>query len=381
VTIAGVGRPGFSGDGGPADRAALDAPSGIAVDGAGDLFVADTGNCRVREIPAHDGSAFGRTVRAGTIVTLTGGPCRDHADPAPAALATDAAGDVFIAYPTADRVDVLAPHTGTVLGVRVTAGKTVIVAGTGTAGSGGDGGAAVRAALDDPSGLVTDAAGDLFVADTANCRVRMVAAAPGRRDGLWSATAAGEVSTVAGTGVCASSGDGGPALKAQVWDPGALATDAAGDLYVADQGNRTVRVLAPSAAMVDGVGVGAGDLATVAGEGSYGPYLIDGLAATGQTGELNFPTGLAVDRAGNVIVADGYSHAIREVTALAGSVRGKAVTAGVLVTVAGVNSMSGTVVTTVSDPVGVAVTARGTVVYADGETDVVRAVPDVSPTG
>ncbi len=382
VTLSGTGRPGFSGDGGPADQAALDTPSGIAEDAAGDLFIADTGNCRVREVPARSGVSFGRRVRAGTIVTVAGGPCRDHADPPPVALATDTAGDLFIAYATASRVAVLASHRGTVLGTPVTTGRLTTVAGTGIAGFSGDGGLATAADLDDPSGLATDPTGDLLIADTANCRVRIVSATSGDHDEVVVGT--GRIATVAGTGICGSSGDGGPARQAQVWDPGALATDTAGDLFVADQGNRTVRVLAPLTTTVLGTTVNAGDLTTVAGEGSYGPYLIDGIGAVGETAELNFPSGLAVDRAGNVLVADGESQVIRQVANAPGEVRGQPTVPGDLYTVAGalltdtLHSDTTWVGTQMVDPVGLVVSPDGTIVYADHDADVVRAL---SPGG
>jgi hypothetical protein len=384
TTLAGNGRPGFAGDGGPADRASLDSPSGIAEDRSGDLFIADSGNCRVREVPAHNGVSFGRDVRAGTIVTVAGGPCRDDANPPPAALATDAAGDVFIDYPTANRVAVLAPRSGTVLGRAVTADKPVTVAGTGVAGTGvpgfsGDGGRATAAELDDPSGVAVDPEGDLLIADTANGRVRIVAASAGIRYGV--ALTPGEITTVAGTGTTGSSGDGGPARLAQVWDPGALAVDGSGNVFVADQGNRSVRVLSPVATTLLGISVGADDLTTVAGEGSYGPYVIDGLAAVGHTGELNFPTGLAVDAAGNVLVSDGEMHVIRAVANTAITTRGRTFGPGGLYIVAGAlstdveSSDTSWIVTRMLNPVGLLVTSRGTIVYADQDGDVVRALP------
>jgi sugar lactone lactonase YvrE len=371
VTLAGTGRPGYSGDGGPARSAALDTPDGLTVDAAGDLFVADSGNCRIRELTVAGGQTFGRHSDPNTIVTVAGGPCGRPGDPAPAALATDRAGDLFVAFPSANRVEVLAPRAGSVLGTTVTADRLTAVVGTGAAGDGGDGGRPTDALLDSPSGLATDAAGDLFVADTANCRVRKVAA---------SGASAGEITTVAGTGVCGSSGDGGPATAAQVWDPGALVADSAGDLFVADQGNRTVRVLAAQATTVLGTTVGAGDLATVAGEGSYGPYLTDGLVANGQTGELNFPEGLALDAAGNLLVADGASHVIREVTAAPGTLHGQPVAAGVMVTVAGATATDVThthtawVRTSMADPVGLVVGPHGRIVFADHDADNVRAL-------
>ena len=379
TTLAGDGRPGFGGDGGPADRASLDSPSGIAEDRTGDLFIADTGNCRVREVPAHNGVSFGRHVRAGTIVTVAGGPCRNDANPPPVAVAINAAGDLFIDYSTANRVAVLAPTSGTVLGRTVTADRPVTVAGTGVPGFSGDGGRATSAELDDPSGVGIDPQGDLLIADTANCRVRIVAASAGTRYGVT--LTPGEITTVAGTGTSGSSGDGGPAQQAQIWDPGALDVDGSGNVFVTDQGNRSVRVLSPLATTVLGISVGADDLTTVAGEGSYGPYVIDGLPAVGQTGELNFPTGVAVDASGNLLVSDGQMHVIRAVANTTTTSRGRTFGPGGLYIVAGalstdVESSDTTwIVTRMLNPVGLLVTSRGTVVYADQDGNVVRALP------
>jgi trimeric autotransporter adhesin len=379
TTLAGDGRPGFGGDGGPANQASLDSPSGITEDRSGDLFIADTGNCRVREVPAHNGVSFGRMVRAGTIVTVAGGPCSNGANPPPAALAINATGDLFIAYPTANRVAVLAPISGTVLGRAVTADKPVTVAGTGTPGFSGDGGRATSAELDDPSGVGIDPEGDLLIADTANCRVRIVAASAGTRYGVT--LAPGEITTVAGTGTSGSSGDGGPARQAQIWDPGALTVDGSGNVFVTDQGNRSVRVLSPQATTMLGITVGADDLTTVAGEGSYGPYVIDGLPAVGQTGELNFPTGLAVDASGNLLVSDGEMHVIRAVANTASTARGRTFGPGGLYIVAGAmstdveSSDTSWIVTRMLNPVGLLVTSRGMIVYADQDGDVVRALP------
>ena len=119
--------------------------------------------------------AFGLAMKAGAPVTLAGGPC-SSAHPSPTAVAVDSAGDLFIAYGSANRVEELPAHNGTAFGKPTTAGQLVDVAGTGTPGFSGDGGPATTSQLDDPTGVAVDAAGDVFIADTANCRVRMVAA-------------------------------------------------------------------------------------------------------------------------------------------------------------------------------------------------------------
>ncbi len=374
ITLAGTGAPGASGDGGPAPHARLDVPSGLALDAAGDLFVADTGNCRIRAVPARTGVLFGARVRAGRIITVLGGPC-SGTHPEPTSLALDASGDLFVGYAAAARIVELPAHGLALNGATAHIGTPVTVAGTGP-GDGGDGGPATRARFESPSGLAVDPSGDLLVADTGNCRLRLVAASSGVRYGV--PVARGDVVTVAGTGVCGGAGDGGPALDAELWDPGALAVDPAGDVFVADQGNRTVRELAAASGTSFGVPLAANALGTVAGEGSYGPYLVDGLPALGQTGELNFPSGLALGPGGGLYVADGAMHVVRFVADAATTLGPTSIPAGAMVTVAGALP-SGTldnrvtwVRTRMSDPVGLAVTSGGALVYADAAVHAVR---------
>lgn len=377
ANVAGTGVPGSAGDGGAATRAQLDAPSGLAVDGRGDLFIADTGNCRVRAVPAHTGTLFAQHVRAGQIVTVAGGTC-NASHPEPTALAVDASGDLFVDYAAAARIDELPAGRVALDGAPARTGSPVTVAGSGVSGDGGDGGPATKARFQLPSGIAIDPSGDLLVADTGNCRLRLVAASDGVRYGV--SVVRGEVATVAGTGVCGSAGDGGPALDADLWDPGALAVDPAGDVLVADQGNRTVRELAASGGTFFGVQLAAGALGTVAGEGSYGPYLIDGLPALGQTGEVNFGSGLAIGPGGGFYLSDGAMQVIRFVADGSTTLFGSQVGAGNMVTVAGARP-SGTLDnrvtwlrTHMSDPVGLAVTSAGNLVYADAGAQVVRVI-------
>ena len=378
TNLAGTGTPGSGGGAGPARRAQLDGPTGIALDAAGDLFIADTGNCAVREVVAHRGTAFGHRVRAGTIVTLAGGPCRTR-PAAPVALAVDAAGNLYVDWGTANEITVLAAHDTTLFGVPVTAGRQVRVAGTGAAGYSGDRGPARRARLDDPGGLAVDRAGDLLIADTANCRLRLVAAARGTRFGI--AVRRGRIYTVAGDGVCGSAGDGGPARAAQLWDPGAVAVGPSGDVLVADQGNRSIRVLTAGPGTFYGVALSADDLGTVAGEGSYGPYLIDGLPALGQTAELNFPSGIAVDARGDLYIADGAMHAIRLLPAAPMTLHGVTAQADDLYTVAGAVSVgpghrqTAWVQTRLRQPTGLALLPNGALAYSDAEADIVAELP------
>lgn len=379
TTLAGTGAPGFGGDSGPAVDARLYAPAGIAEDALGDLFIADAGNCRVREVAARTGISFGRHVRAGDIVTVAGGPCIDsRADPPPNALAVDAAGNLFISF-ASGRVEELPANMATDFGIPMTTGKLTLVAGTGVTGFNGDGASAVHSELDDPTGLAIDPAGDLLISDTGNCRLRMVAAASGTRFGI--AMVEGHIYTVAGNGICGSAGDGGSALQAELWDPGALAVDPQGDVLVADQGNRSIRVLAAHTGTFYGVSLAAADLGTVAGEGSYGPYLIDGLPALSEVAELNFPTGITLDHQGNLYIADGAMHAIRFVPATTTTLLGKSAQAGDMYTAAGALSAGPLdhqtiwIQTHLLDPTGLAMSPEGRLIYSDTEANVVRELP------
>jgi sugar lactone lactonase YvrE len=170
TTVAGNGTPGYSGDGGPAVSAALSYPSGVAVDGAGNLFIADTGNNRVREVSASNGVIT--TVAGNGIADFSGdgGNATSAALYGPQGVAVDSTGNLFIADTFNSRIR------------KVSASTEVIttVAGNGTFGYSGDGGPAPLAALYNPQGVAVDAAGNLFIADTQNNRVREVIAAPDR---------------------------------------------------------------------------------------------------------------------------------------------------------------------------------------------------------
>src|SRR6266850_560321 len=192
TTVAGEGTAGFSGDGGPALAAQLKYPVGVAVDGAGNLFIADRYNNRIRKVTPD-----------GIISTLTGGRSGFSGDGGPAAsaqindprgVAVDRSGNVFIADAGNERIRVVTPD-----------GIMNTVAGSGP-GFGGDGGAATSAELNYPGGAAVDAAGNVFIADTRNHRIRKV-------------TPGGIITTIAGNGATGFGGDGGPATSAQLSYP------------------------------------------------------------------------------------------------------------------------------------------------------------------
>ena len=224
TTVAGSGPStvdtgSLRGDGGPATEARLNEPVGIAFDRRGDLFIADRDNDVVRMVDAD-----------GTITTIAGngrggfggdgGPATEARldDPEGVAIAPD--GTVYVSDSNNQRIRVVLPD-----------GTIETYAGTGEAGSTGDGGAAIDAGLNDPNGLALDAEGNLYVAESAGLRIRVI-----HPDGT--------IETVAGTGESGSTGDGGPALEATVVSPAGLALGPQGELYVADEGGM-LRVVLP----------------------------------------------------------------------------------------------------------------------------------------
>jgi DNA-binding beta-propeller fold protein YncE len=290
----------------------------------------------------------------------------------PSAVAVDTQGDVYIAEATAQRVQVLRP-----------AGRGVVtVAGTGRAGFSGDGLAGTASELDEPTGVAVDAAGDVFIADTANCRVRVLPATSTTLFGQ--AVTAGHLFSVAGTGVCGSEGRGGPVAAAQLWNPVAVTVDSAGDLLVADDGDQSVLLAAARSGTFYGTAIGAGDIGVVVGgTGGYQPYLADGVPATSDAAELNDPRGIAVGPTGALFVTDGLMQVIRVVPSRTGTLFGQTMSVGDLFTVAGALPIAtgegagdGTrwVRTPMTTPVGVAVSPSGNLYYSDGSLDTVRMI-------
>jgi sugar lactone lactonase YvrE len=275
--VAGTGVGGFGGDGGPATRAALQFPTGLAVDAAGNLFIADAGNFRVRRVDAGSGDI--RTVAGTGYQTSNGdGGLAIHASLVPHGVALDAAGNLYVTdnrFAQVRRVD-------------AEAGTISTVVGTGTPGFSGDGGPARLAQIAFPWAVAVDGAGHLFIADSGNLRVRRV-------DG-----ATGVITTVAGNGSFGAGGDGGPATEASFGWVFGLAPDASGNLFVADAYGGFLR-------RVDGM---TGVITRVAGNGSW-TFSGDGGQATGAS--LLYPTKAVADAGGNLFIADYQNARIRRV--------------------------------------------------------------------
>ncbi len=225
TTVAGTGVAGYNGDGIAATSAELDTPIGVAVDSQGDLFIADDGNSRVREVSAATGLISTIAGTGGYGYNGDGIAATSAELNFPTGLAVDAAGDVFIAD----------AHNNSVREVNAVTGLISTVAGTGTGGYNGDGIAATSAELNSPEGLAVDSAGNLFIVDNANQRVREISASTGL------------ISTVAGTGFFGYNGDGIAAGSATLSFPVGVALDSAGDLFIGDLENNRVREIVTGA--------------------------------------------------------------------------------------------------------------------------------------
>jgi uncharacterized protein (TIGR03437 family) len=344
TTVAGAGTNGFSGDGGPAINAQLYWPTGVAVDTKGNLFIAERGNNLVRRVSA---SGIITTAAGGGIPNYDayrgsagqsvgdGGPATSAVLVGPAGLAVDDEGNLFIADSYNNRVRKVAPD-----------GTITTLAGNGTPGFSGDGGSATEAQLGFPIGVALDGAGNLSVLQLQWARVREIS--PG-----------GTIRTVAGGQSPGFSGDGGPATSAAFANPFAIATDPAGNLYIADTANNRIRRVSPS-----------GIILTVAGgDPSDQDPLGDGGPAT--SAELRWPSAVAIDRAGNVIIADTGHNRVRRVSPT-----------GIITTVAGAGTrgFSGdggpAASAQLNGPTAVAVDSAGNLFVADGGTRVRRVSAD-----
>ncbi|MBV8729572.1 MAG: hypothetical protein JO336_07165, partial [Acidobacteriia bacterium] len=336
--IAGNSRAGYSGDGGPATQAQLNAPTGLAIDASGDIFIADTGNNAVREVTPN-----------GNITTVAGngtpgnsgdaGPATQAQLHGPSGVAVDSSGDVYIAdsgnntiriatsdgnintfagdgyanfYPAANQVEtptrgelhnpqdvgtgpnggIYIVDTGNSYIRLVVNGAISAIAGSGAVGFAGDGGAANAVTttggggvgLYDPEAIAFDSAGNYYLADAGNSRIRKI-------------DTKSIIHTFAGSGAIGFGGDGSPAVAAVFNFPTGIAIDSQGNMYIADSGNARIRKISSS-----------GTVSTIAGNGTVS-YSGDGGPAT--AAQLNGPQGVATDRKGNLFIADSQNAVVR----------------------------------------------------------------------
>ncbi len=309
------------GDGGPATQAELYLPSGIAVDGAGNLYIADSLHNRIRMVCA---SATSATIQgtsctgAGIISTIAGngnpaytgdgGPAASATLSGPDDVALDGAGNLYIADTGDNVIRFISAATGVITTIAGSNPGTVCGSKSDAVG---DGCPATQATLNQPLGVTLDASANLYIADTSNQRIREVSAATGAI-----ATIAGNGFTN-GNGTGAFNGDGIAATSAELNFPYAVAFDPAGNMYIPDSANQRVREVTA----VGGVITPASVISTFAGTGNAGatacPAIPPTLVAANQA-DLWSPSGVAVDAAGNVYIAETQNAAIRKVSAATG---------------------------------------------------------------
>lgn len=325
---AGSGAYGFGGDNNPAANALLATPSGVAVDGDGNMFIADTYNNRIRKVNA----AGVITTYAGTGIggyTGDGGQATIARIDTPIGIAVDRSGNVYFSDSLNDAVRKVD-----------TTGKITTVAGNGQSGFSGDGGQATAARLSLPQSLIFDGAGNLYICDTFNNRVRKV-------------DTQGIITTIAGNGSAGYSGDGGLATQAKLDTPDGVAVDRLGNVYIADTQNFVVRKVDTS-----------GKISTYAGNGIDGYGGDNGAALQANLSPIR---GLAVDASGNLYIGDPGNDRIRRVD-----------TKGKITTVAGNGSTgyNGDAMTAtqawLNEPIGISIDPYGVLYFTDSYGDRVR---------
>ncbi|TPW18258.1 MAG: hypothetical protein FD129_39 [bacterium] len=314
-TFAGNGIAGFSGDGGPATATRLNAPFGVAEDSAGNVYITDAQNARIRRV-SPDGLIT--TIAGNGTVGFSGdgGPASTAMVGFVAMIFVDASDDIYFADNSNQRVRKID-----------TAGIITTVAGTGVNGFGGNGGPAINAELSSPVGVVKDTVGNLFISETGSQRVRKVSTngiistylsglatpyglaadgagnlyvATNQDNRVRRVTPGGIVTVVAGNGTAASTGDGGPATSAGISAPKGLALDKSANLLISEANGHRVR-------RVDSAGI----ISTLAGTGVAG-YAGDGAAAS--IANLNRPDGIAVSTRGDLLICDTNNHRVRRLT-------------------------------------------------------------------
>ena len=329
-TIAGSGEPGCSGDGGPATAAMLNEPKNIALDAAGNLYIADSENHLIRRVDAQTGVM---TTVAGSV--LGGDSTSGSAEPPVTPYEED---EDPLADPVSKPGDAYVQKSDL-------SGMVRYVGGTKATDErfGGDGAPATQAALNFPSAVAVGKDGTVYIADTWNHRIRKVD------------PKTGVITTIAGTGQAKFYGDNGPAEKAALNEPVALVIDGEDNLLIADQSNNRIRK----------IDLSSGVITTIAGTGESG-YNGDGVP--GPDAVLAGPSGLALDQDGNIYIADTFSSRIRKIDQQTGTIETVLGGTGAYQFVAGDNGSS----ESLSRPYAIAMDANGRLFITDSDNHLIR---------
>ncbi len=346
-----------------ASTAQLNYPNGVYVDSAGDIYIADSEDFVVREVTASNSQIQAYAGNGFQAYSGDGGSPTNAELNDPGAVFVDASGNVFIADTSNSVIREIVASTGDI----------TTVAGNGVPGYSGDGVSPTTTELNFPGGVFVDAQGDIFIADTANSAIREVVAATGL------------IQTVAGTpGTAGYSGDGDPPPTiVELAYPNAVLVDGSGNIYIADTTNSAIRVVntGSSKITVAGVTIPAGEIQTVAGtptntcDDDPNPKCGDGGPAT--SAYLSFPSGIFLDAAGDIFIADTSDNAIREVSATSGTIQTVAGTIGAPGGFSGDGSAA--ISALLDSPSGVFLDASNDIFIADSENAAIREV--VAATG
>ncbi len=334
-TFAGKGVGGYSGDGGQSNNAEIFYPYSVTVDKAGNVYIADGLNYRIRKVTT-----------SGIISTYAGNGVNGYTGDGGPAIAAEFANPCAITFDTKGNI-YFSTFNNTVRKVN-TSGIISTLAGNGSQGFSGDGGQATNAEFHIPYGLKLDTLGNVYIADESNNRIRIV-------------STSGIINTFAGNGFLPGgfSGDGGQATAAELYYPLDVAFDVAGNVYITDQKNQRIR-------MVNSNGI----INTIAGNG-FGGYAGDG--GNAMNAEFYYPYGITLDASDNIYIADTYNYVIREIN-----------TSGIINTIAGNNiaSYSGdagqATLAELNQPMGIELDASGNLYFADYFNNRVRTIGSIT---